>query len=297
VDYTAQLSVLGLGRRWIRAAYVPLYSRNETVDGWIAVIADITELLEAQERLRLVNAKLARANQDLERFAFVASHDLQEPLRMVTTFAELLVKTHGAPMEQGSRLENDTAMFVENIVEGTRRMRELLSDLLTYAEIGEQEELVETVDLNAVVGTVTKNLTASIDESRAAITYDFLPTVSANKGHLVSVFQNLIGNAIKYRGAQSPRIHIAVQETGGQFEFAVADNGIGIEPAYHATIFGVFKRLHGKKVPGTGIGLAICQRLVERYGGRIWVESELGQGATFRFTLPKTAVAAGIGNE
>lgn len=238
---------------------------------------------ERTAELRELNEDLARSNEDLERFAFVASHDLQEPLRMITTYAQLLIKTYP------SQLESDAAMFVSHIVNGARRMRELLADLLTYTEIGGQSDQArEAVDLNLVVENVKQNLKASIDESGAVITSDRLPALSAYEGHFIPLFQNLIGNAIKYRSERPPRIHISVQNGNRDLRFAVADNGIGVAPEYHEKIFAVFKRLHGKKIPGTGIGLSICQRVVERYDGRIWVESEAGRGATFIFTLPKT---------
>ncbi len=260
--------------------------------------AQMAGLLESEQRAanRLAelnadlgnsNANLTRSNEALERFAFVASHDLQEPLRMITAYSQLLVKTHPGEFDK------EAAMFVGNIVEGTKRMRELLADLLAYTEISAGPEgpaEAEAVDLNLVIENVRQNLKATIDENGAVITSDALPTLAAHKGHFVPLFQNLIGNAIKYRSEHPPRIHISVQKTDGQFRFAVADNGMGIDPEYHEKIFAMFKRLHGKKIPGTGIGLAICQRVVERYGGRIWVESQVGQGATFLFTLPTVAV-------
>jgi PAS domain S-box-containing protein len=280
VEYTSQVNFIGPGKRWIHVVYVPTWARGE-VDGWIAVVTDLTDMLQAQLQLREANSKLARANEDLERFAFAASHDLQEPLRLINTLAQLLArKLDGA-------LDRDSASLVESIAEAASRMRDLLSDLLVYSEVTEQAQAPETVDLNLVIDSVQKNLKAAIEENAAVISAEHLPIVSAKRGHLISLFQNLIGNSIKYRANESPRIRISVQESDGHYRFAVADNGIGIEPEYHEKIFGVFTRLHGKKIPGTGIGLAICQRVVERNGGRIWVESEPGRGATFAFTLPK----------
>ena len=224
-------------------------------------------------------ADAARA--ELQHFVYAASHDLQEPLRMITVYSQLLVKAYPG------KLDDNAATFVDNIVGGTKRMRELLSDLLAYSEIGASpEEPAAAVDLNVIIENVTQNLKVSIDESGAVITTGPLPTLSAREGHFIPLFQNLIGNAIKYRSAQPPRIHVSAQAMDGQLRFTVADNGMGIDPAYREKIFIAFKRLHGKKIPGTGIGLAICQRIVERYGGRIWVESQPGQGSTFIFTLP-----------
>ncbi len=189
-------------------------------------------------------------------------------------------------------------MFMANIVEGTRLMRELLTDLLAYTGIGSHpEEPVEAVDLNLIVDHVRQNLKASIDETAAIVTSDPLPTLHAYAAHFTSLFQNLIGNAIKYRSEQPPEVHISVHEADGELRFAVADNGMGIDPGYHKQIFEVFKRLHGQTIPGTGIGLAICQRVVERYDGRIWVESQVGEGATFLFTMPSSvAVHADVKN-
>ena len=272
----------------------PLYDQFGRIVGASKIARDISEQVVAAQRLALVNAalqrsneSLARSNDDLERFAFVASHDLQEPLRMITVYSQLLIKSYpGDPI-------GDVKMYIDYVVGGTRRMRELLADLLAYSEIGARpEEPGSAIDLNVVMKKAMQNLKASIDETGATITADRLPTVSAHEGHFLPLFQNLIGNAIKYRSAQPPRIHISVEEeAGGQLRFAVADNGIGIDPEYREKIFVPFKRLHGKDIPGTGIGLAICQRLIERYGGRIWVESAVGQGATFIFTLPSLLLA------
>ena len=227
------------------------------------------------------NERLAKSNEDLERFAFVASHDFQEPLRMITVYSQLLVRSYSG------QLDGNAAAFVENIVVGTQRIRDLLSDLLTYTEVGvKEEEGTETVDLNDALERVKETLTISIAESDAVITADRLPTIKAHEGHFIPLFQNLIANSIKYRGTAPPKIHISVRITGDALEFAVADNGIGIAPEFHERIFVAFKRLHGRQIPGTGIGLAICQRVVQRYSGRIWVQSEVGKGSTFLFALP-----------
>jgi signal transduction histidine kinase len=240
-------------------------------------------LAQLNTDLERSNAELKRSNQDLERFAFVASHDLQEPLRMITTYSQLLVA------EQPASGNGSARQHVEYIVNGTRRMRELLGDLLAYTEIaGASEHPAEAVDLNEVLKKVQETLSARIAETGAAIAVSGLPVLSAHESRLTSLFSNLVGNAIKYAGDRPPRVRISAEQGAAEFVFAVADNGIGIAPQYHAKIFEAFRRLHGKTIPGTGIGLAICQRIVERYGGRIWVESEAGAGATFRFTLPKS---------
>jgi len=241
-------------------------------------------LAQANAALQKSNESLARSNEDLERFAFVASHDLQEPLRMMTVYSQLLVRAFPG------QHNGDVTQYVDYLVGGARRMRELLADLLAYAEIGARGELpLSPTDLNLVLDKVTANLKASIDESGAAIAAARLPVVNAHEGHFVALFQNLIGNAIKYRSGAKPQVRISVEQTDGQLRFTVADNGIGIEPEYLEKIFVPFKRLHGGDIPGSGIGLAICQRVIERYGGRIWAESEAGRGATFIFTLPQGA--------
>ncbi len=241
---------------------------------WIGSNTDIHEEKETEQELR-------RANANLNQFAFAASHDLQEPLRMITAYSQLLLKNCRA--EMGA----DAEVFVGYVTDGTRRMRALLADLLSYsAAAAELPEPTGMVNLNQVFATVMQDLQPAIVESGASVTGDELPSVSGHGTHFVQLLQNLIGNALKYRALELPRIHVAVAKMHDEWRFSVADNGIGIAPEYHQTIFGVFKRLQGKEIPGTGIGLAICQRVAERYGGRIWVESELGKGATFYFTLP-----------
>jgi len=240
----------------------------------------LNEARRVRNSLEQSNESLARSNEDLERFAFVASHDLQEPLRMITVYAQLLVKKYPTAGDE-------IAMYVQNITDGTARMRDLLADLLAFTEIRDgSQEPFGSADLNQVLEKVRANLKVAIEESGAVIVAEALPEVHVLESHLIPLFQNLVSNAIKYRGEAAPLIRISAEKIDGYFRFAVADNGIGIEPQYHQKIFGAFKRLHGRKIPGTGIGLAICQRVVERYRGKIWVESEPGWGSTFFFTLP-----------
>ncbi|HVW83061.1 MAG TPA: ATP-binding protein [Bryobacteraceae bacterium] len=253
----------------------------------------LEESRDARDQLTRLNAdlaqsneKLARSNEDLERFAFVASHDLQEPLRMITLYSQLLVRTYQAP------LSDDAAGYVRNIVASAKRMRNLLSDLLAYTDIGAPAAgVAQPVDLNRTLGQVLENLRAAIEEAAAVVTADRLPAVRAHEGHFVSLFQNLISNALKYRSDRTPEIHVSFERSDGWLRFAVSDNGIGIAPEYHAKIFVAFKRLHGQNIAGTGIGLAICQRVVDRYRGRIWVESRAGEGAKFIFALPEELMA------
>jgi signal transduction histidine kinase len=232
------------------------------------------ELEQAATELRVMN-------DDLRQFAFAASHDLQEPLRMVTSYSQLLVK------ERADQLDPDAALWTGFITEGTQRMGKLLSDLLAYLQLAQiEKESATPIDLNDALEDALKNLRTAMEESGATVSKNALPMVRGQQIHFVELFQNLIGNAIKYRGEAPPRIFVSAKRSDREWRLAVADNGMGIDAEYHRTIFGLFKRLHGRKVPGTGIGLAICQRIVERCGGRIWVESKLGAGATFYFTLP-----------
>jgi signal transduction histidine kinase len=248
--------------------------------------ATLQSVADLNAELRTSNVNLARSNEDLERFAFIASHDLQEPLRMVTIYSQLLVRRYANADDQ------QTTTYIETIEGGTRRMRMLLADLLAYAEIGARsEEPARPVDLNVVVRRAQENLAFAITENAAIINVVCLPVIRGLDVHFMPLFQNLIGNAIKYRSDQRPRIDIVASRRNGDIQICVADNGIGIAPEYHSKIFVAFKRLHGQTIPGTGIGLAICQRVVERYGGRIWVESELGQGSKFIFTLPAHLLA------
>ena len=264
--------------RWHLSRALAMRDGDGKISMWIGSNTDIHEEKKTEEELRL-------ANQDLNLFAFAASHDLQEPLRMITSYSQLLVDAYRRDI-----FDQDAEKFVGFITDGTRRMEKLLADLLTYTALAlQQKERAGPIDLNGVLAKVRENLKAAIEDSGAVITADPLPRVLGSEVHFVQLFQNLIANAIKYQGEHPPAVRITGREDKGEWHFEVADNGIGIAPEYHQQIFGVFKRLHGKKVPGTGVGLAICQRVVERHGGRIWVESEPGKGTTFCFTLPVTA--------
>jgi light-regulated signal transduction histidine kinase (bacteriophytochrome) len=228
------------------------------------------------------NEALRRANADLQQFAYSASHDLQEPLRMVATYSELLKKRFGGELgEEGDE-------FISFTVEGAMRMQELLKDLRLYIQIStENQQPAAAVDANAVLRKTLQNLDLAIRESGASVTYAALPHLVMFEFQLEQLFQNLIANAIRYRSAEPPRIHVAARLHEGAWLFSVADNGIGIEAKFQEQIFGIFKRLHtATEHPGTGMGLAICHRIVQRSGGRIWVESEPGRGSTFYFTVP-----------
>lgn len=239
------------------------------------------ERARAQEELAHKVEELARSNRDLEQFAYVASHDLQEPLRMVAAYTQLLAQRY-----QG-KLDSEADKFIGYAVEGAVRMQALVQDLLAFSRVGKNGGARKAVAGNAAVRAAEQNLAAAIQETGAVISHAPLPEVSSDHLHLVQLFQNLIGNAIKFRGLQPPLISISAQRKGEQWEFAVSDNGIGIAPEHREVIFVIFQRLHTRtEYPGNGVGLAICKKIVEQHGGKIWVESEPGKGAIFRFTLP-----------
>jgi light-regulated signal transduction histidine kinase (bacteriophytochrome) len=226
--------------------------------------------------------ELKRSNAELEKFAYVASHDLQEPLRMIGGFAELIKKRYY------DKLDADAREFIDYVVDGAARMRQLVDDLLVFSRVGTRGgDFVET-PLQDGLDNALKNLRMAIGESGARITHDTLPQVVADRAQLVQLFQNLVGNAIKFRGTDAPCIHVGAEAHDHEWIVMVRDNGIGMEPQYADRVFEIFQRLHSVgQYPGTGVGLAICKKIVERHHGRIWVESELGRGATFCFALPR----------
>lgn len=236
---------------------------------------------ELEKRVEERTADLRRSNDDLRQFAYVSSHDLQEPLRTIISYTQLLEHRYR------QSLDTDAREFMTYVVEAAQRMSVLINDLLSYSRVVNAESFpMRPVNIPGVVEGVLLNLMKAVKENGASVAYDELPTVLGDETQLIQLFQNLIGNAIKYRGADSPKIHISAEDMGERWLFSIRDNGIGIDPPYHDRIFGLFKRLHGRDVPGTGLGLAICRKIVEKHHGRIWVESALGQGAVFRFTLP-----------
>jgi PAS domain S-box-containing protein len=245
-------------------------------------IRDVTERKRVEDKLKGTLTDLQRSNKELEQFAYVASHDLQEPLRMVASYTQLLAQRYEG------RLDDKARKYINYAVDGAVRMQLLINDLLLYSRVNTQGKPLETIDSNRVLGEAIRNLSAAIEESRAVITNDDLPTVRGDATQLQQVLQNLIGNAIKFRGPDSPHIHVGARDLGKEWRFSVKDNGIGIDKQYAEQIFVIFQRLHTRQeYPGTGIGLAVCKRIVERHGGRIWVESEPGKGCMFYFTLPK----------
>jgi PAS domain S-box-containing protein len=263
----------------------PLLDASGTPYAVCGISTDITERKQSEKALAHQAEELARSNAELERFAYVASHDLQEPLRMVVSYLQLLERRY-----QG-KLDATADEFIAYAVDGAARMQTLIRDLLSYSRVGTQTQAFAPVDSTAVLEQAIANLQMAITESDAAITHDPLPEVMVDASQFAQLFQNLIGNAIKFRSEQPPQIHISAERVEDAWQFSVRDNGIGIESQYTERIFIIFQRLHRRAdYAGTGIGLAICRKIVERHGGRLWIESEPGQGSVFYFTLPDRTV-------
>jgi light-regulated signal transduction histidine kinase (bacteriophytochrome) len=238
------------------------------------------EILAREE----IQRALQSSNAELEQLAYVASHDMQEPLRMVASYLQLVAQRY-----QG-KLDADADEFIGFAVDGAKRMQALINDLLAYSRVGTKARPFAPTDCEAIVATAISDLGMGIGETSARITRDPLPVVMADAMQMTQLFQNLLGNAIKFHGAEPPRVHIAAEPVGGDWCFSVRDNGIGVAPEYFERIFVLFQRLHGRReYSGTGIGLALCKKIVERHGGRIWVESSPGAGSVFRFTIPRRA--------
>jgi PAS domain S-box-containing protein len=260
----------------------PILDAQGRIIGASKIARDITERKLAEEALAAQAERLARSNADLQQFAYVTAHDLQEPLRGISTMSELLLRRYGGQLDEGGR------ELIAHVVASADRMRDLIGDLLKYSNtLNETDIPLTMVATKGAAQWAVNNLRLAIEESGAVLEIGELPEVRGDMVNLVLLFQNLIGNAIKYRDSGRPRIGISATAENHDWVFSVEDNGIGIDPAYHQTVFGLFKRLHGARYPGTGIGLALCRRIVEKHGGSIWVESEPGKGATFKFTLPR----------
>ena len=259
----------------------PLWSSAQELLGCVVTLTDITHRKQAEEALAHQAQELARSNADLQQFAYVTSHDLQEPLRAIASYAQLLKRRYE------DQLGSDADEFIGFIVTGVQRMKSLIDALLSFSRVVNLEtKPFAEVPMDGALDWACMNLQLVIEESKARITHDELPTVIGDHVMLVQLFQNLIGNSIKYRSDKAPTVHVSAVRNDREWEFSVRDNGIGIDPQYHDRIFGVFKRLHGREIPGTGIGLAICQRILQKHGGRIWVNSQPGAGSEFKFTLP-----------
>jgi PAS domain S-box-containing protein len=261
----------------------PLRDEGGALRGGVVVFHDITERKKSEEQLVKTVRELKRSNEELQQFAYVASHDLQEPLRMVASYTQLLAKRYKG------RLDSDADEFIAYAVDGSNRMQGLIQDLLVYSRAGTNGKVLHEISSENALKEALANLRATIQESGAVVTHDSLPAITTDDTQLAQVFQNLVGNAIKYRSAEVPRVHVSATKYGGkEWVFSVRDNGLGIDPQYFERIFILFQRLHGRKdFKGTGIGLAICKKILERLGGRIWVESQAKKGSTFYFALPE----------
>jgi signal transduction histidine kinase len=245
---------------------------------------------QAEKDLAWKVDELARSNADLEQFAYVASHDLQEPLRMVTVYTQLLAERYRG------RLDENADKFIGYASEGALRMQVLIQDLLAFSRVGRSGITSRSVDCNALLEEVTHVLASAIGESGSVVTHADLPSVWADRTLVAQVFQNLIGNALKFRGKEPPVVSVRAEKSDQNWMFSVSDNGIGIAPEYAEHVFVVFQRLHARtEYPGNGIGLAICKKIVEHYGGKIWVESKAGSGSTFKFTMPSRGPEERVG--
>jgi PAS domain S-box-containing protein len=266
---------------WVGALGRTYYDENGKPERMTGIVGDIDQRKRTEEAL-------ARSNSDLERFAYVASHDLQEPLRMVASYVQLLANRYRG------RLDSDADEFIAYAVEGAQRMQRMIGELLAYSRVNTRGAELTSVSARLCLKNALANLKLAIDDAAAVVTSDPLPDVRADLTQLERVFTNLVANAIKFRGSEAPRVHVGARRARGEWIFSVKDNGIGIEPQYFDRIFVLFQRLHGRgEYPGSGMGLAIAKRIVERHQGRMWVESELGRGTTFYFTLPATTEAIG----
>ncbi len=267
--------------RWLHEVGVPKENAVGEFDGYIGTYIDITDQKEAESKLKKYMDELSRSNEELEKFAYIASHDLQEPLRMVASYTKILANKYK------DKLDNDANDYIEYAQDGARRMQVLINDLLEYSRVSTRGKTFTSVDCNSVFDDVSQMLRLSIDECGAIIRKQSLPTVMGDVSQLRQIFQNLIGNAIKYRTEDKQvEIDISVIEKGEQWQFSISDNGIGIEEKFFNRVFDVFQRLHTRaEYSGTGIGLAICKKIVIRHGGKIWIESTHGKGSTFHFTL------------
>jgi PAS domain S-box-containing protein len=272
----------GDGKVQIEFSVSQLRDSEGNTTGFIGVARDVTERKKAEAQMKRMLEDLARSNAELEQFAYIASHDLQEPLRMISSYTQLIGRRYK------DKLDADGEEFIEYAVDGATRMQDRIQALLTYSRVGTRGKEFEPIDCEDVLNEALSNLQVAIKKSEASITHDPLPTVPADGTQMVQLFQNLIENGIKFQDEKKPEVHVSAKEQDEEWLFSFRDNGIGIDPEYSDRIFLIFKKLHAKgEYAGTGVGLALCKKIVERHGGRIWVESELGKGATFYFTILK----------
>ena len=267
--------------RWFMTRITPIKNDQGKLVRWLGTNTDITNLKHYEESLQTTMEELRRSNKELEQFAYITSHDLREPLRMITSFLQLLEKRYK------NQLDQDANEFIGFAVDGAKRLDAMTNDLLKYSQITNEKREIISINFEHVLEHALTNLKVQIEESNTIITYDPLPTIKGDEKLKIQLFQNLIGNAIKYRSQKTPKIHISATKEGNQYLLSIKDNGIGMSPEHLEKIFTIFKRLHThEEYEGTGIGLAIVQKIVHQQGGKIWVESELGKGTTFYFTIP-----------
>jgi len=264
--------------KWVMETVAPVYYQRKRAT--LGSLIDVTERKQVEERLKQITAEMQRSNTELEQFAYVISHDLQEPLRMVSSYTQLLARRYS------SKLDPDADEFIAYAVDGAKRMQILLQDLLEYSRVGTRGKPFALVNCEHVVQQAMANLKIAIEESGAAVSCDVLPTVLGDEGQLVQVFQNLIGNAIKFRRDEPPLVRVSARRRNSMVTFSIEDNGIGISSQHGQTIFEIFRRLHTREeYPGTGMGLAICKKIAERHGGTISVVSQPGKGSIFHFSV------------
>ena len=265
--------------KWVVETVAPVYYQGRQAT--LGNVMDITEQKRDKERLTQMVSEMKRSNTELEQFAYVVSHDLQEPLRMVSSYTQLLAKRYRG------QLDTDADDFISYAVDGAERMRTLLNDMLDYSRVGTRGKPFKLIWCEDVLEKAITNLKVAIEDSGTLVSHDYLPMLVVDEGQLVQLLQNLIGNAIKFCNQETPTVHVSAEKKDEVWVFSVKDNGIGIDPQHAQRIFEMFKRLHiREEYPGTGMGLAICKKIVERHGGHIWVQSQAGEGATFYFTIP-----------
>jgi signal transduction histidine kinase len=270
------------GPLWLDINLVPLLDDQGRAAAAMVVARNVTAAREAEESIRGAAVELQRSNAELERFALVASHDLQEPLRSVTGFSRLLLKRFGADLDEEAR------QYLQQALAGAQRMETLIQDLLTYARVGNARTEKAPVELGALVEEALENLRAARDQKAARIVWQDLPRIHGDRAQLRQLLQNLLGNALKFTGEARPEIEIRARDDGATWEVAISDNGVGLDPLDRERAFEVFTRLNPREAyPGSGVGLAVCRRIVEHHGGRIWLDSRPGAGTTVFFTLPK----------
>ncbi len=281
ITYEEALEEPGIGRFYSETTLTPIFDEDARCTHLLFVSRNITMRKLAEEEIARQKVELKRSNEELQQFAYVASHDLQEPLRMVGCFVQLLEKKYK------DKLDEDANEYIHFSVDGIKRMQSMLHGLLDYSRISTRDYKYLPTDINKVIENVKENLMLPIEDNAAKINVDRLPVVNSDENQMVRLFQNLLSNAIKYRRDEVPVIKISAQKTENEYIFSVSDNGIGIKEDYFERIFSIFQRLHTRETyPGDGLGLAICKKIIERHSGRIWVESEPGKGSTFKFSIP-----------